>query len=70
MAIVLGEFEGLRRTRLNISSMSNWGTVDPSFLMKRKPCVQAASRTCCATVGEGSEISITGISDSAMLGFS
>jgi hypothetical protein len=47
--------------------MSAWGMVDPSFLMKRKPCVQAASRTSWATEGEGLDTSITGISDSAIL---
>jgi hypothetical protein len=47
--------------------MSACGMVDPSFLMKRKPCVQAASRTSWATEREGLDISITGISDSAMV---
>jgi hypothetical protein len=40
--------------------------------MKRKPWLEAASRTCWATSGEGWEMSITGMWDSAIsfrLGF-
>jgi len=50
-------------TRLNMASMSLCGMARPSFLMKRKPCVEAASKTCLATPGEGLEMSMTGISE-------
>ena len=50
-------------TSANISSMSFGEIVTPSFLIKRKPWVEAASRTSLATAGEGLEMSITGISD-------
>ena len=38
------------------------GSSAPSFWMKRKPWVEAASRTCCATSAEGFDISMMGIS--------
>jgi hypothetical protein len=56
-----------RFTRLNMESMSVEGMVLESFLIKRKPWMQAASRTCWATSGDGLDMSMTGISDSVML---
>lgn len=53
-----GEEKG--RTRANISSMSRWGMVLASFLMKRKPWVEAAERTSWAMAGEWVEMSIMG----------
>lgn len=44
-----------------MSAMSFGGMVMPSFLIKRNPWDEAASRTCCATSGEGDDMSITGI---------
>jgi len=43
--------------------MSLGGIVFPSFLMKRKPWVEAAERTCWATAGEGVDMSIMGMVD-------
>jgi hypothetical protein len=53
-------------TRLNMESMSAGGMVTPSFLMKRKPWVEAASRTFWAVSGEGLEMLMTGIVEFAM----
>ena len=44
-----------------MEAMSLGGMVMPSFLMKRKPWVEAAERTWSATSGEGEDMSITGM---------
>ena len=37
------------------------GSMEPSFWMKRKPWVEAASSTCCATSGDGLDMLMMGM---------